>query len=152
MQDEYRKQESELDDLYRDIIIDHYRNPRHKGHLESPTAAHEGLNPLCGDEVTIEVSVKDGQLAEIAYSGSGCSISQSSASMMTEATAGKSLPDVRSLIDEFTAMMRSTEEIESDTLGDLEALSGVRKFPVRIKCATLAWHTLNEALNESPAG
>jgi nitrogen fixation NifU-like protein len=152
MQDEYRKQESELDDLYRDIIIDHYRNPRHKGHLESPTATHEGLNPLCGDEVTIEVTVKDGKLAEIAYSGSGCSISQSSASMMTEAAAGKNLPEIKALIEEFTGMMRSTEEIDSDTLGDLESLSGVRKFPVRIKCATLAWHTLDEALKEASFG
>lgn len=152
MQDEYRKQESELDDLYRDIIIDHYRNPRHKGHLESPTASHEGLNPLCGDEVVIEVTVRDNNLAEIAYSGSGCSISQSSASMMTEAAAGKSLPEIKALIEEFTGMMRSTEEIDSDTLGDLEALSGVRKFPVRIKCATLAWHTLDEALKESKVG
>jgi len=146
MQDEYRRQESELDDLYRDIIIDHYRNPRHKGHLDAPTASHEGLNPLCGDEVTVEVLVKNGALAEVAYTGSGCSISQSSASMMTEATAGKTLSDVKSLIENFTALMRGSEEIDPDALGDLEAMSGVRKFPVRIKCATLAWHTLDEAL------
>ena len=150
-QEEYRRQESELDDLYRDIIIDHYRNPRHKGHLAAPTASHEGLNPLCGDEVTVEVRVADGNLAEVAYSGSGCSISQSSASMMTEAAAGKSVDDVRTLIDEFTAMMRTTGDADFESLGDLEAMSGVRKFPVRIKCATLAWHTLDKALKDAQA-
>lgn len=148
-QDDFRKQEAELDDLYRDIILDHYRNPRHKGHLVAPTASHEGLNPLCGDEVTIEVQLKDGRLADVAYTGSGCSISQSSASMMTEAIAGKSVDAVRHLIGEFTAMMRGSDEADPEEMGDLEALTGVRKFPVRIKCATLAWHTLDEALNDA---
>ncbi len=147
--EEYRRQESELDDLYREIIIDHYRHPRHRGHLTAPSASHEGLNPLCGDEVTVEVVVDGGDLDEIAYSGSGCSISQSSASMMTEAVAGKSVAETRRLIADFTAMMRGDESIDPDALGDLEALSGVRKFPVRIKCATLAWHTLAEALKEA---
>jgi len=146
-QDDFRKQEAELDDLYRDIILDHYRNPRHKGHLAAPTASHEGLNPLCGDEVMIEVQLEDGRLADVAYTGSGCSISQSSASMMTEAIAGKSVDAVRHLIGEFTAMMRGSDEADPEEMGDLEALTGVRKFPVRIKCATLAWHTLDEALN-----
>ncbi len=150
--DEYRRQEAELDELYRDIIIDHYRNPRHRGHLTAPSASHEGLNPLCGDEVTVEVALDGGDLCEIAYSGSGCSISQSSASMMTEAVAGKSVAETRRLIADFTAMMRGDESIDPDALGDLEAMSGVRKFPVRIKCATLAWHTLAEALEEASAG
>lgn len=148
-QDDFRKQEAELDDLYRDIILDHYRNPRHKGHLTAPTASHEGLNPLCGDEVTIEVQLEGGRLADVAYTGSGCSISQSSASMMTEAIAGKSVDAVRHLIGEFTAMMRGSDEADPEEMGDLEALTGVRKFPVRIKCATLAWHTLDEALNDA---
>ena len=147
--EEYRRQEAELDELYRDIIIDHYRNPRHKGHLTAPSASHEGVNPLCGDEVTVEVMLDGGDIGEIAYSGSGCSISQSSASMMTEAMAGKSVAEARRLIADFTAMMRGDESIDPDALGDLEALSGVRKFPVRIKCATLSWHTLAEALNEA---
>ncbi len=147
--DDYRQQESELDELYREIIIDHYRSPRHRGHLSAPSASHEGLNPLCGDEVTVEVALDGSTLGEIAYSGSGCSISQSSASMMTEAVAGKSLAETRSLIADFTAMMRGDESIDPDALGDLEALSGVRKFPVRIKCATLAWHTLAEALKQA---
>ena len=150
--DEYRRQEAELDDLYREIIIDHYRHPRHRGHLTAPSASHEGLNPLCGDEVTVEVLVDGGDLGDIAYSGSGCSISQSSASMMTEAVNGKSVAETRRLIADFTAMMRGDESIDPDALGDLEALSGVRKFPVRIKCATLAWHTLAQALKEAAPG
>jgi nitrogen fixation NifU-like protein len=148
-QEEFRRQEAELDDLYRDIIIDHYRHPRHRGHLDAPSAAHEGLNPLCGDEVTVEVKVDGERLADIAYTGSGCSISQSSASMMTEAVEGKSLEHTRRMINDFTAMMRGADDIDPDALGDLEALSGVRRFPVRIKCATLAWHTLDEALNSA---
>jgi nitrogen fixation NifU-like protein len=148
---DYRRQEAELDDLYREIIMDHYRNPRHKGRLAAPTACHEGLNPLCGDEVTIDVELDHGRIADIAYSGAGCSISQSSASMMTEAVEGKSVADARKLIDDFTAMMRGSDDIDPESLGDLEAMSGVRKFPVRIKCATLAWHTLEEALSQAGA-
>ena len=147
--DEYARQEAELDDLYRDIIIDHYRHPRHRGSLAAPTASHEGLNPLCGDGVTVELVVKDGRIDDVAYIGSGCSISQSSASMMTEAIEGKSVDEASALSAAFTSMMRGSDDVDTETLGDLEALSGVRKFPVRVKCATLAWHTLNEALGQS---
>lgn len=149
--DEYARQESDLDELYRDIILDHYRNPRHRGSLTSATASHEGLNPLCGDEVTVDIAVKDGRIEEIAYRGSGCSISQSSASMMTEAVAGKSTVEARHVIGSFTAMMRGSDDIDPEELGDLEAMAGVRKFPVRVKCATLAWHTLEEALDQASA-
>lgn len=145
--EEYRKQEEELDELYKDIIIDHYRNPRHKGKLEAPTACEEGYNPLCGDEITLDVEVTDGVITDVAQRGSGCSISQSSASMMSEAIVGKRISDVKHLIQSFTAMMRGSDEVDFDELGDLEALSGVRKFPVRVKCATLAWHTLSKALS-----
>lgn len=149
LREEYASQESELDELYRDIILDHYRNPRHRGSLASSTATHEGLNPLCGDEVTVELLVDGNRVAEVAYKGSGCSISQSSASMMTDAIDGKPLDEVKRLSADFTAMMRGEETVDRESLGDLEALSGVRKFPVRVKCATLAWHTLEEALEEA---
>ena len=145
--DEYARQESDLDELYRDIILDHYRNPRHRGSLTDASASHEGLNPLCGDEVTVDVALRDGRIADIAYRGSGCSISQSSASMMTEAVAGKDTGEARHIIGSFTAMMRGSDDIDPEELGDLEAMAGVRKFPVRVKCATLAWHTLEEALD-----
>jgi nitrogen fixation protein NifU and related proteins len=149
LQEEYRRQEAELDDLYKDIILDHYRNPRHRGSLDAPSATHEGLNPLCGDEVTVQLLVDGDRVTDVAYKGSGCSISQSSASMMTEAIYGKPLGEVKSLSEAFTAMMRGDEGVDTEELGDLEALSGVRKFPVRVKCATLAWHTLEEALEEA---
>jgi nitrogen fixation NifU-like protein len=149
LREEYASQESELDELYRDIILDHYRNPRHRGSLASPSASHEGLNPLCGDEVTVELLVEADRIADVAYKGSGCSISQSSASMMTDAIEGKPLDEVKRLSRDFTAMMRGEATVDPESLGDLEALSGVRKFPVRVKCATLAWHTLEEALQEA---
>ena len=149
LREEYASQEAELNELYREIILDHYRNPRHRGSLASSTATHEGLNPLCGDEVTVELLVEGDRIADVAYKGSGCSISQSSASMMTDAINGKPLDEVKRLSRDFTAMMRGEETVDPESLGDLEALSGVRKFPVRVKCATLAWHTLEEALEEA---
>lgn len=145
-QEDYAAQEAELDDLYREVILDHYRSPRHHGSLASPTICREGLNPLCGDEITIALQIEDGIITDIAFSGSGCSISQSSASMMTEAIVGKSLAEVESVFHDFTTMMQGSDEVDPTDLGDLESLTGVRKFPVRVKCATLAWHTLEEAL------
>jgi nitrogen fixation NifU-like protein len=147
--EEYARQENELDDRYKDIILDHYRNPRHKGKLASPTAAEEGYNPLCGDEVMLDVEVTDGVVSDIGQRGSGCSISQSSASMMSEAIVGEQIADVKELIESFTAMMRGSDDVDWDELGDLEAMAGVRKFPVRVKCATLAWHTLSQALKKA---
>ncbi len=144
--EEYARQEAELDELYRDVILDHYRSPRHKGSLSSPTIIREGLNPLCGDEVTLDLGLKGDVIAEVAFHGSGCSISQSSASMLTEAVLGKTLAEAETLFRDFTAMMQGSNEVDPESLGDLEAMSGVRKFPVRVKCATLAWHTLAEAL------
>ncbi len=144
--EEYARQEAELDELYREVILDHYRSPRHRGSLPSPTISREGLNPLCGDEVTIDLGLKGDVIDEVAFRGSGCSISQSSASMLTEAVLGKTLAEAETLFRGFTAMMQGSDEIDPESLGDLEALSGVRKFPVRVKCATLAWHTLAEAL------
>ena len=155
-----------LEDLYREIILDHYRNPRNRGELPVP-AAHraEGFNPLCGDEIVIYLDVEDGKVADLRIAGQGCSISQSSASMMSAALKGKTLEEVQSTSQAFLGMMSSHEsalEAEEDgsaevtgdgsTLGDLEALRGVVKFPVRIKCARLAWDTLNLGLDDVAAG
>ncbi|MFM2182044.1 MAG: hypothetical protein RJB61_338 [Actinomycetota bacterium] len=144
-----------LDDLYREIILDHHRNPRNRGALDTPPARMAvGHNPLCGDEIEVYLMVDEGVIADVRIGGSGCSISQSSASMMSQAVKGRRLDDVQALVRRFKAMMSIPDDdgnpIEADPavkLGDLEALQGVVKFPVRIKCATLAWNTLLDALS-----
>ena len=135
-----------LDDLYREVILDHYSHPRNHGRLDPHDVAAEGANPLCGDELTVFVRLADGRIADVRFVGHGCSISQSSASMMTEAIKGRSLEEARALIEQFKGMMHGREP--SEELGDLAALQGVRKFPVRIKCATLPWVTLQQGLDE----
>jgi nitrogen fixation protein NifU and related proteins len=151
-----------LEDLYREIILDHYRSPRNRGELPAPPAAvAQGHNPLCGDEITVYLLVDGGRVGDVKVGGQGCSISQSSASMMSQATKGRSVDEVRALVRRFKGMM-SIEDSSGDDgdgdaegatvaepadLGDLEALQGVVKFPVRIKCATLAWNTLVDALD-----
>ena len=143
-----------LEDLYREVILDHYRNPRHQGHLDSPDATAQGVNPLCGDEVSIELSFDGDVVTAVAIESQGCSISQSSASMMTEAIKGKTRQEIVDLTGKFKGMMSidGAEDPGLDpdrpgaVLGDLEALQGVRQYPVRIKCAALAWTTLAEAL------
>lgn len=142
----------ELDELYREIILDHYRSPRNRGSLDQPSATSEGDNPLCGDEVRIDLAIRDGRVFDVRFAAKGCSISQASASMMTEAIKGRSLEEVESLFEMFKGMMYSADEVDVEALGDLEALQGVRKFPVRVKCATLAWNTLEEALEEFSKG
>ena len=150
---------SGLDDLYREIILDHYRTPRNRGELESPPAIESrGHNPLCGDEITLYLLVEgegdDAVVTDVKIGGQGCSISQSSASMMTQAVIGKSVGEARAMIRRFRSMM-GIEGIESQPgdddidLGDLEALQGVVKFPVRIKCAVLGWSTLADALDHA---
>ena len=139
-----------LEDLYREIILDHYKSPRNRGSLEPPAVRAEGHNPLCGDEIEVFISVEDDKVSDIKISGQGCSISQSSASMMSAAVKGKPIAEIRALISRFKHMMSIEEDGEPDTsapLGDLEALTGVVKFPVRIKCAVLSWNTLAEALD-----
>jgi nitrogen fixation NifU-like protein len=139
-----------LEDLYREIILDHYKNPRNRGILEPPAVRSEGHNPLCGDEIEVFLIVNNDIVEDIKISGQGCSISQSSASMMSAAVKGKPVEQARALIARFKHMMSIDEEGEPDTstpLGDLEALQGVVKFPVRIKCAVLSWNTLAEALD-----
>jgi nitrogen fixation NifU-like protein len=155
---------SGLEDLYREIILDHYRSPRNRGELDTPPAHRtEGFNPLCGDEVVVYIELDpEDRINDIKINGQGCSISQSSASMMSAAVKGRTLTEARDLTTTFKAMMSIHEvdiggdgsEAEADAataemkLGDLEALRGVVKFPVRIKCATLSWNTLNQALDE----
>ncbi|MAF46500.1 MAG: SUF system NifU family Fe-S cluster assembly protein [Acidimicrobiaceae bacterium] len=151
---------SGLEELYKEIILDHYRNPRHQGELECPPAHKtEGFNPLCGDEVSLTFLIEEDSIKELRIAGHGCSISQASASMMAAAIQNKSIEEVRDLSREFKAMMSIHEETISNTdqepvspaaltLGDLEALKGVVKFPVRIKCATLSWNTLLTGLDD----
>jgi nitrogen fixation NifU-like protein len=141
-----QRQEVELDELYRDIILDHHRNPRNRGNISRPTVSGEGYNPLCGDEVSLDLTIDNGVIREARFRGNGCSISQSSASMMTEAITGKTVDKAEELFSSFQDMLVDPDADEADDLGDLEALYGVRKFPVRVKCATLAWHTLRDAL------
>ena len=158
-----------LEDLYREIILDHYRNPRNRGELVVPPATRvEGFNPLCGDEIVVYLDVDDeGTVTDIRIGGQGCSISQSSASMMSAAVKGKTIDEVKDLTKAFKAMMSIHEsslegpgsngdtatgeidDVPDVKLGDLEALRGVVKFPVRIKCATLAWNTLAQGLDEA---
>ncbi len=159
-----------LEDLYREIILDHYRNPRNRGELDCPPALRvEGFNPLCGDEIVLYIKVEGDKVSDLKVGGQGCSISQSSASMMSAAVKGRSVAEVRSLIRTFKSMM-SIHEAHLDAgggdgedddgagaldpstigdLGDLAALQGVVKFPVRIKCATLSWNTLAEGLDQA---
>jgi nitrogen fixation protein NifU and related proteins len=155
-----------LEDLYREIILDHYRSPRNRGELPVPPAHKvEGFNPLCGDEVVLYLDVDPGTgtVRDVKIGGQGCSISQASTSMMSAAVKGKTVEEARKLIRAFKALMSIHEsklegdgdgtdlqaELEGVRLGDLEALQGVVKFPVRIKCATLAWNTLQQGLDES---
>ena len=156
-----------LEDLYREIILDHYRSPRNRGELPVPPARKlEGFNPLCGDEIVVYLTVDDGVVTDLKIGGQGCSISQSSASMMSAAVKGRTASEARDLIRAFKAMMSIHEHrLDGDgqevseavlpdpavKLGDLEALRGVVKFPVRIKCATLSWNTLAQALDEAQA-
>ena len=148
-----------LEDLYKEIVLDHYRSPRNWGELEAPPAKHaEGFNPLCGDEVHVYVQIDDGVVSDVAIGGQGCSISKASASMMSAAIKGKTVAEVEELTTAVKAMMSIHEQALDDDdsgvlpdppdveLGDLEALKGVVQFPVRIKCATLGWNTLSEAL------
>ncbi|MEZ5316320.1 MAG: SUF system NifU family Fe-S cluster assembly protein [Vicinamibacterales bacterium] len=139
---------SELSDLYQEVILDHNRRPRHFGTLPAATHAAEGYNPLCGDRLTLQVRVEDGRIADIAFEGSGCAISKASASLMTEAVIGRSQAEAAETFDRVRAMLTapSDAEVDVDAMGALAALAGVREFPVRVKCATLAWHTLKSAL------
>lgn len=136
----------DLEELYREIILDHYRRPRNRAEaLDGETCSAEGANPLCGDQVRVAVRLEGDRLAEVAFGGSGCSISQASASMMTQAVRGHTVAEARAAAAAFQQMML-TGEPPAEDLGDVEALQGVAKFPARVKCASLAWKTLEQAL------
>lgn len=141
---------SELDDLYQEVILDHNRSPRNFGKLKEANRTAEGYNPLCGDQITVYVKLEDGVIREISFQGAGCAISKASASMMTSSVKGKTETEALSLFDEVHQML--TEGIGSgddrQKPGKLAVLSGVCKFPARVKCASLSWHTLHAALKK----
>ena len=140
---------SELSELYQQVILDHNKKPRNFRKIESPTNLAEGHNPLCGDQLTVYLDVEGNAVEDVAFEGSGCAISKASASMMTQAVKGKSKEQAEELFKEFHSMVTGEldEENTENHLGNLKIFAGVRDFPVRVKCATLAWHTLHAALN-----
>ena len=139
-----------VDDLYRDIILDHYRSPRRRRLLDAPAVTVEGVNPFCGDQVKLSVLVEGERLADIGWRGSGCSISQASASLLAETLTGATKEYARRLRNEVESMLIRGESPAAD-LGDLEALQGVAKFHARVKCALLVWRALDQALSDEPA-
>jgi nitrogen fixation protein NifU and related proteins len=136
----------DLKELYRDVILDHNRRPRNFGHLEDADGRAEGHNPLCGDKLSLFLRMNGERIEDIRFEGRGCAISTASASLMTEAVKGKRRAEVQSLFDKVHALLTQPDGTVDDSLGKLAALSGVREFPARVKCASLCWHTLNAAL------
>jgi nitrogen fixation NifU-like protein len=140
----------ELDDLYRDVILDHNRRPRNFGPLEAADASADGVNPLCGDRLTLRLKLAADKIEEIRFEGQGCAISTASASLMTEAVKGKTRAEALGLFDRIHRLL-TEGDAEPDGLGKLAALSGVREYPARVKCASLCWHTLASALKSHAA-
>jgi nitrogen fixation NifU-like protein len=141
---------SDLTDLYQELILDHNRRPRNRRKLEGQHRQAEGYNPLCGDRVTVYVRLSDGVIEDVAFEGSGCAISTASASLMTESLKGRTIGEARALFERFRAMVTEATAPENGggpALGKLKVFSGVRKYPARVKCATLAWHTATAALD-----
>jgi nitrogen fixation NifU-like protein len=137
---------TELQDLYQEVILDHNRRPRNFRAIEQAQSA-EGFNPLCGDRVTVYLKVDDGVITDVSFQGAGCAISKASASLMTESIKGKTVDDAKALFERFQQMITAPAEAPVDNLGKLTVLAGVRQFPVRVKCASLAWHTLRSAVD-----
>ncbi|ADO55668.1 nitrogen fixation protein NifU [Paenibacillus jamilae] len=137
----------QLDDLYRRVIMDHYKNPRNRGRFEDDAVTVDLNNPTCGDRISLQLKTKDGLVEDARFTGEGCSISMSSASMMTEAVKGKTIDQALDMASRFSSLMKG-EAVEFDDYEELEALSGVNKFPARIKCATLAWNALRKGIDE----
>jgi nitrogen fixation NifU-like protein len=142
----------DLKDLYRDVIVDHNRQPRNFGRLDPADAHADGFNPLCGDRLTVYVNLDGERIREAKFEGSGCAISVASASLLTEAVKGKSRGEVQALFDDVHALLTQHDaNVDASRLGKLAALGGVREFPARVKCASLCWHTLNAALDRATA-
>ncbi len=139
----------ELKDLYRDVILDHNRQPRNFGRLEGADAQAEGHNPLCGDRLSVFLRLEGDRVHDVRFEGKGCAISTASASLMTEAVKGKSRSQISELFEKIHALLTRQDAVPGSDLGKLAALSGVREFPARVKCASLCWHTLNAALERS---
>ena len=140
-----------LDDLYQDIILDHYRRPRHRGTLDHADLHAEGFNPFCGDQVILTIELNgDGRISDVGFEGQGCSISQASASMLTDHLISKTLDEAEAAVRTFKGVMQGEElsEEQADDLGEIAALQGVKQFPIRIKCALLGWTTLQDAIAE----
>lgn len=140
-----------LSDLYRDVILDHNRQPRNFGAVERPTASAEGLNPLCGDRLNLTLRLEGDRIADLRFNGEGCAISTASASLMTEAVKGRSRTEALALFERMHRLLTDDAEPVAEDLGKLAALSGVREFPARVKCASLCWHTLASALQPAAA-
>ena len=141
----------ELRDLYRDVILDHNRHPRNFGRLDGSDSHAEGHNPLCGDRLSVYLRTEGDRVADIRFEGQGCAISTASASLMTEAVKGKDRATIRALFDKVHSLLTREDAVADGSLGKLAALSGVREFPARVKCASLCWHTLNAALEHGAA-
>lgn len=137
----------EFDDLYQEIILDHYRHPRHAGSVTDEELLVEEENPTCGDKIRLTATVQDGIVQDLKFEAHGCAISTASSSMMSEAVVGKSVADARAQIRDFVGLMRGEREVAPEQLGDLIALEGVKNYPMRIKCATMCWHAAEQALN-----
>lgn len=138
----------QLDELYREVILDHFKSSSHRGELPGAQVKVAGNNPLCGDELTFHLTLTDGRVDKARFGGKGCAINQAAASMLSEQLENKTIPEVRRIIEAMKGLMQGQDPDPSLDLGDLEALSGVRKFPVRVKCAALSWNIVEQGLNE----
>ena len=143
---------SELSELYQEVILDHNRRPHNFRVIDTPTAKQEGYNPLCGDRLTLYLTLDGSVIKDAAFQGQGCAISKASASLMTDAVKGKSVAEARELFEKFHAMIMSDPSMPADDLGKLSVLAGVREFPTRVKCASLAWHTMKAAVADKVDG
>lgn len=141
----------DLTDLYQEIILDHGKRPRNKHSLDSPTHQAEGHNPMCGDQIRLQLIIHDNIITQAAFNGCGCAISSASASILTETIIGKTTDQAESLYNDFKTAVTTQEPTNTSHLGELEALLGVKKYPSRVKCATLAWHALHNAIHTDPS-